>query len=83
MPLIRRHFGTSIGALNRGRRQTDLIIIDFASAFDKVAYQRLAYKLEDYSIRNDILQRITVWLHVSERTQNVIGSVYSDAVRAV
>ena len=34
-------------ALNRGHRQTDVIIMDFAKAFDKVPYKRLLYKLQD------------------------------------
>ena len=50
------------GAHNRGHKQTDLIIMDFAKAFDKVPHRRLAYKLEYYGIRNDILQWITTWL---------------------
>ena len=31
------------GAHNRGHKQTDLIIMDFAKAFDKVPHRRLAY----------------------------------------
>jgi hypothetical protein len=31
--------------------QTDLIIMDFAKAFDKVPHQRLLYKLEFYESR--------------------------------
>ena len=50
------------GAHNRGHKQTNLIIMDFAKAFDKVPHRRLAYKLEYYGIRNDILQWITAWL---------------------
>ena len=65
------------GAHNRGHKQTDLIIMYFAKAFDKVPYRRLAYKLEYYCIRNDILQWITTWL--SGRTQKVvIDGVSSD-----
>ena len=58
------------GAHNRGHKQADLIITDFAKAFDKVPHRRLAYKLEYYGIRNDILQWITTWL--SGRTQKVV-----------
>ena len=65
------------GAHNRGHKQTDLIIMEFAKAFYKVQHRRLAYKLKYYGIRNDILQLITTWL--SERTQKVvINSVSSD-----
>ena len=38
-------------ALNRNHRQTDVIIMDFAKAFDKVPYRRLLYKLDNYRIR--------------------------------
>ena len=51
--------------------------MDFDKAFDKVPHQRLVYKLENYGILNDILQRITAWL--SGRTQKfVIDGVCSD-----
>ena len=39
------------GAINRGHKQTDLIIMDFAKAFDKVPHRRLLYKLDYYGIR--------------------------------
>ena len=39
------------GAVNRGHKQTDLIIMDFAMAFDKVPHRRLLHKLEYYGIR--------------------------------
>ena len=65
------------GAHNRGHKQTDFIIMDVAKVFDKVPHRRLAYKLEYYGIRNDILQWITTWL--SGRTQKVvIDGVNSD-----
>ena len=35
-------------AQNRGHRQTDVIIMDFAKAFDKVPHKRLLYKLYYY-----------------------------------
>ena len=35
-------------ALNRGHRQTDVIIMDFAKAFDKVPHKRLLYKLASW-----------------------------------
>ena len=37
-------------ALNRGHRQTDVIILDFAKAFDKVPHRRLLYKSDYYGI---------------------------------
>ena len=39
------------GAMNRGHKQTDLIIMDFAKAFDKVPHRRLLHKLDYYGIR--------------------------------
>ena len=58
------------GAHNRGHKQTDLIIMDFAKVFNKVPHRRLLYKLEYYGIRNDTLQWISAWL--SGHTQKVI-----------
>ena len=37
--------------LNRNHRRTDVIIMDFAKAFDKVPHRRLLYKLDYYGIR--------------------------------
>ena len=70
------------GAQYRGHKLTDLIIMDFAKAFDNVPHRRLAYKLEYYGIRNDILQWITTWL--SGRKQKVvIDGISSDPARVV
>ena len=52
--------------------------MDFAKAFDKVPHRRLAYKLEYYGTRNDILQWITTWL--SGRTQKVVVDGISPCV---
>ena len=38
-------------AVNRGHKQTDMIVMDFAWAFDKVPHKRLLYKLDFYWIR--------------------------------
>jgi hypothetical protein len=35
--------------------QTDLIIMDFAGAFDKVPHRRLPYKLQSYGIQENPL----------------------------
>ena len=32
--------------MNRGHKQTDLIIMDFAKAFDKAPHRRLLHKLD-------------------------------------
>ena len=57
-------------ALNRNHRQTDVIIMDFAKAFDKVPHRRLLYKLDYYGIRGSSHKWITSWL--SGRSQKVV-----------
>ena len=49
-------------ALNRNHRQTDVIIMDFAKAFDKVPHRRLLYKLDYYGIRGSTHKWIISWL---------------------
>ena len=58
------------GAVNRGHKQTDLIIMDFANAFDKLPHRRLLHKLDYYGIRGSTHKWINSWL--SERTQQVV-----------
>ena len=53
-----------------GHRQTDVIIMDFAKAFDKVPHKRLLYKLHYYGIRGSTHKWIASWL--SERYQKVV-----------
>jgi len=50
--------------------QTDVILLDFAKAFDKVPHTRLLHKLEHYGVRNSTLKWIKDFL--SNRTQSVI-----------
>ena len=50
--------------------QTDLIIMNFAKAFDKVPHQRLLCKLKFNGIKNETLNRISAFL--SNRTQTVV-----------
>ena len=57
-------------ALSRNHRQTDVIIMDFAKAFDKVPHRRLLYKLDYYGIRGSTHKWITSWL--SWRFQKVV-----------
>ena len=38
-------------AVNSGHKQTDVIVMDFAKAFDKAPHKRLLYKLDFYGIR--------------------------------
>ena len=56
--------------MNRGHKQTDLIIMDFAKAFDKVPHRRLLHKLDYYGIRGSTHKWINSWL--SGRTQKVV-----------
>ena len=51
------------------RNQTDLLILDFSKALDKVAHKRLLLKLEYYGIRGLVLAWIKAWL--IGRTQQV------------
>ena len=57
-------------ANNKGHRQTDIIIMDFAKAFDKVPHRRLVHKLDFYGIRGTTNK----WIHsfLSGRTQKVV-----------
>ena len=50
-------------ALNRNHRLTDVIIMDFAKAFDKVPHRRLLYKLY-YGIRGSTHNWITIYLSI-------------------
>ena len=58
------------GARDRGQKQTDVIIMDFAKAFDKVPHRRLLYKLGYYGIRGSTHKWISSWL--SEGSQKVV-----------
>ena len=57
-------------ALNPGHKQTDVTIMDFAKAFDKVPHGRLLYKLDYYGIRGSTHKWIASW--ISGRSQNVV-----------
>ena len=50
--------------------QTDILIMDFSKAFDKVSHIRLISKLRSYGISGKTIQ----WIHsfLSERKQNVV-----------
>ena len=67
------------GAVNRRHKQTDLIIMDFAKAFDKVSHRRLLHKLDCYRIRGSTHK----WINscISGRTQQVVlDGQFSDPV---
>ena len=48
--------------LRLGKDQVNVILLDFAKAFDKVPHQRLLYKLSFYGIRGDTLKWIEAFL---------------------
>ena len=54
--------------------QTDVIVMDFAKAFDKVPHKRLLYKLGYYGIRNDTLLWIQDFLSLRSQTVLLEGS---------
>ena len=56
--------------MNRWHKQTNLIIMDFAKAFDKVQHRRLLHKLDYYGIRGSTHKWINSWF--SGRTQQVV-----------
>ena len=56
--------------LRSGRDQVDVILLDFAKAFDKVPHQRLLYKLNYYGVREENLQWVESFL--SHRKQRVL-----------
>ena len=50
------------GDMNRGHKQTDLIIMVFAKAFDKVPHRRPLHKLDYYGIRGSTYKWISSWI---------------------
>ena len=58
------------GAINHGHKQTDLITMHFAKAFDKVPHRRLLHKLDYYGIRGSAHKWASSWL--SGRSQQVV-----------
>ena len=56
--------------MNRSHKQTDVLVMDFAKAFDKVPHKRLQYKLDFYGIRGFTHKWVGSWLSV--RSQKVL-----------
>jgi len=53
-----------------GKKQVDLVLLDFCKAFDKVPHKHLLNKLKRYGIQGDILNWIEQWL--IKQSQRVI-----------
>ncbi|KAK3090224.1 hypothetical protein FSP39_010191 [Pinctada imbricata] len=63
-------FVQELHSTNNSNTQSDLIIMDFAKAFDKVPHRRLLYKLNYYGISGHTQNWIASFL--SDRTQTVV-----------
>jgi hypothetical protein len=53
--------------------QTDLIILDFSKAFEKVPHNKLLMKMENYGIRGNTWRWVRSFL--SDRTQQVLLAI--------
>ena len=60
-------------------KQTDLILLDFSKAFDKVAHEKLIQKLHHYGIRGDTLKWIKDFLD-NRKQAVVINRVNSNCI---
>ena len=60
-------------------KQTDVILLDFSKAFDKVAHEKLLLKLHQYGIRGNTLNWIKNFLDNRKQTV-VINGINSDEV---
>ena len=63
------------GARDRGQKQTDVIIMDFAKAFDKVPHRRLLYKFDHYGIRGSTHKWISSWLLTSGSARGSLSAL--------
>ena len=62
-------------------KQTDLILLDFSKAFDKVAHEKLISKLHFYGIRGKTLSWVKDFLDSRSRSQAVVlNGVNSDKI---
>ena len=58
---------------NSHAKQTDIIILDFSKAFDKVPHNRGLYKLENYGIRGYTMKWIKAFLENRQQCVVVNG----------
>ena len=76
-------------AVGRGHRQTDVIVMDFAKAFDKVPHKRLLYKLDFYGIRGSTHKWIDSWLWEQDNsptrqlTDTVLETIHRQILRVM
>ena len=63
------------------KKQIDIILIDFAKAFDTVPHQRLLTKLQRYGIQNNTYNWIKAWL--SNHTQLLLFDVVTSSYVSV
>lgn len=61
--------------------QTDVVVMDFAKAFDKVSHKRLGYKLDYYGINGKTHSWITSFLE--DRKQQVVVNGSSSNIESV
>ena len=62
------------GNLEEGQ-QTDILVMDFAKAFDKVSHSLLIHKLHHYGLRGEKNRWIKNWLAERKQTVLVEGEV--------
>ena len=61
-------------------RPMDVILLDFAKAFDKVRYQGILHKLNYYGVRGQTLSWIESFLHNKEQ-RVIVGGAKSDKAK--
>ena len=59
-----------LARIANGGKQTDLVLLDFSKAFDKVNHSKLLWKLHQYGIRGNMLRWIRAFL--GNRSQTVV-----------
>ena len=60
-------------------KQTDLVLLDFSKAFDKVSHEKLIFKLHQYGIKGKNLEWIRAFLN-NRSQQVVVDGVHSSSI---
>ena len=68
-----------IASTMSSKRQADVILLDFAKAFDKVLHQRLLHKIDHYGVRISTLCWIESFLHHRKQSVPLEGTKSSEA----